>query len=205
MLFSYALMPQQIVLLSWIVLAIGLSVAYLRWRGHLGLLRRLWLPLAGFAAFGVADALVTLHGTWQAPWREANPSMRAMLLWGGWLGQCLGSALWLMAWALVFGQLEAWRTRAVGRAAIAGWLQLWLAYALAFGHLNGFVSWAAPHGALGRLFVAFYRLWSRAAGWAEPLSPFGYPLYSGLCFGAAAALGHALAVRAWAACRARRP
>ncbi|HNP73524.1 MAG TPA: hypothetical protein PKK15_20595 [Kouleothrix sp.] len=201
MLFSSALLPQELALLGCIVAAAGASVAFLRRRGRLGMLRRLWLPLASFTLFGLADALVTLHGTWQAPWREANPAMRALLLRAGWLGQCLGSALWVLAWALVLSWLEAWRERRPARAAQLGWLQLWLAYALALGHLNGFVSWAAPRGAIGGAFSAFYRAWSGAAGWLEPISPFGYPLYSGLCFGGVAALAHVLAARLAAAAR----
>src|SRR6266542_2717402 len=79
----------QIILLCSILLAIVLGLLYLRRRGHLQSLQLIWFPLLGFAIFGICDALVTLEGTWQSPWREANPSMRAFLLWGGWWGQCL--------------------------------------------------------------------------------------------------------------------
>jgi hypothetical protein len=196
MLFSSTLILQQTVLICSILLAIGLGFGYLHQRGHLQSLRPACVPLIGFAVFGICDALVTLHGTWQAPWREANPSMRAFLIWCGWWGQCLGSVLWIFAWVLVLDGLESWRSRASKRTAERiSWLRLWIVYALALGHLNGFVSWVDRSGPVATLFSLFYRFWSRNIGWIGPLSPFGYPLYSGLFFGGACALAHAIIVR----------
>src|SRR5262245_34694154 len=106
MLFSSTLLLQQIVVLCSILLAIVVGLLFLHLRGHLQSLRSIWVPLLGFAIFGICDALVTLQGTWQSPWREANPSMRAFLQWAGWQGQCLGSALWILAWTLVLDVLE---------------------------------------------------------------------------------------------------
>src|SRR5438045_2654965 len=62
MLVSSTLLFPQIILLCSILLAIVLGLLYLRWRGHLHSLRSIWLPLLGFAIFGICDALVTLQG-----------------------------------------------------------------------------------------------------------------------------------------------
>jgi len=203
MLFSNTLILQQAVLVGSILFAIILSLIYLRRRNHLHALQAVRVPLLGFAIFGICDALVTLHGTWQAPWREANPSMRAFLVWGGWRGQCLGSVLWIFAWVLVLDGMESWRDRTSKRtAACISWLRLWIVYALALGHLNGFVSWTDRAEPVAALFGLFYRFWSRNVGWLGPLSPFGYPLYSGLCFGGVCALAHALLVRLYERCQA---
>jgi len=194
MLFSSALL-QQIVLLCSILLAIVLGLLYLHWRSHLQSLRSISVPLLGFAIFGICDALLTLHGTWQSPWREANPSMRVFLLWGGWWGQCLGSALWILAWTLVLDRMESWRAGgSIRTACLASGLRLWVVYGLAIGHLNGFVSWLAPSNDVARIFAAFRRLWVTQAAWLAAISPFGYPLYSGLCFGSVCALAHVLIV-----------
>ncbi len=194
MIFSRALILQEIALVCTILISIGAGCIVLRWRAHLRVLRAMRVPLAGFALFGLCDVLVTLHGTWHAPWREANPAMRAFLFWGSWWGLCLGSALWIVAWTLVFDWLEALRECHPGRATRIGWLQLWIGYALALGHLNGFVSWTQTPSSIARLFRQFYTLWSGYAGWLGALSPFGYPLYSGLCFGAIATIIHVVIV-----------
>lgn len=194
MIFERSILGQQIVLLLSIAAAIGLAYAYLRWRHRLSSLRSLWLPLSLFTLFGTLDALVTVRGTWNAPWREGNPAMRAFLVWGGWIGQCVGSAVWIVGWTLVLDGLESLRLRLAGRwAALVGWLRLWTAYALALGHLNGFASWGAVPGAdvaTRGFFVFLDWLWAREPG-LFAISPFGYPLYAGLFFGGLCALLHA--------------
>jgi len=191
MLFSRVLLPQQVILIGSIVLAIALGIAYLCWRGRLIALRPVRIPLLLFALFGTCDALMTLSGTWQAPWREANPSMRAFLQWGGWWGQCLGSMLWILAWTLVFDGLESLRRHLHSRwMAVVDCIRLWTVYALAVGHLDGFVSWSNWPGTVAMLFRTFHHAWSVNAGWLTTLSPFGGPLYSGLCFGGLCTLVH---------------
>jgi hypothetical protein len=104
--------------------------------------------------------------------------------------------LWIFAWTLVFDAIETYRERMPKHRPVgAHWLRLWIAYALAIGHLNGFVSWLDSKGGLAFLFLAFHRWWSSAAGWLNPLSPFGYPLYSGICFGGICTLIHLAIVR----------
>jgi hypothetical protein len=170
---------------------------YLRWRGHLASLRAVRLPLLGFVVFGICDALVTLQGTWQSPWREGNPSMRAFLLLAGWLGQCLGSGLWILVWAFALDGMETLRTRLSRRgAATISVLRLWAVYALALGHLNGLVSWTQSPRMVAATFAWFYTAWRTHAAWLSALSPLGYPLYSGLFFGGLCTLAHLLA--AWA-------
>jgi hypothetical protein len=117
--------------------------------------------------------------------------MRAFLVWGGWWGQCIGSALWILAWTLVLDGLELLRRRSHPRwATLVGWIRLWTVYALAIGHLNGLVSWTSSPGVVATLFRGFYHAWSAKAGWLSALSPFGYPLYSGLFFGGLCAVVH---------------
>jgi hypothetical protein len=198
MLFTPTHIAEQIALLLAIALAAGLGIRYLNWRDHLASLRAIWLPLLGFVVFGVCDALVTLQGTWQAPWREGNPSMRAFLLWAGWWGQCLGSALWILAWALALDGMETLRARISPRGAgLLGALRLWVVYALALGHLNGLVSWTRSPRAIAAIFAWFYAAWRERAAWLGMLSPLGYPLYSGLFFGGLCALAHMLIIWAY--------
>jgi hypothetical protein len=189
MILSRAILGQQLVLLLTIGLAIGLAIVYLRWRSHLDLLRALWLPATLFAIFGTLDALVTMAGTWNGPWREANPTMRAFLLWAGWWGQCVGSFLWVIGWTLVVDGLESLRQRLGGRgASIARGMQLLALYGLAAGHISGFLSWIflARLPAVAEVFFGLYQ----RIPWLDAISPFSYPLYLGLSFGGLCTLLH---------------
>lgn len=142
MIFARALLGQELILLGAIGLALGLIVTYLRQRMQLSLLRRVWLPTLLWAIFGPLDALVTLVGTWGDPWREANPLVRAWLIWNGWVGQVLYTFLYVLFWAAVILGLEEVRRRVGGVwAFLLGATQLLILYTLAVEHLSGFLSW----------------------------------------------------------------
>lgn len=149
MIFARALVGQELILLGTIGLAIGLVVAHLRQRGQLDLLRRVWLATVLWAIFGTLDALVTMVGTWGAPWREANTMLRAMLSWDGWIGQLIYTFGWVLFWAAVVLGLEELRRRLSGvrLGGVRVWVyllgatQLVILYTLAVEHLSGFLSW----------------------------------------------------------------
>ncbi len=77
MIFTQAILGQELTLVGVIGAEMGLIYAFLRLRGHLGVLRHVWLPALLWAIFGILDALVTMVGTWGDPWREANSWLRA--------------------------------------------------------------------------------------------------------------------------------
>jgi hypothetical protein len=144
MIFARAILGQELILLGTIGLAMGLIYIYLRWRGQLGLLRRVWLPALLWAIFGTLDALVTIVGTWGDPWAEGNSLLRAMLIWGGWVGQVIYTFIWVLFWAAIVIGLEALRRRLGGSGLLAyilGAAQLVTLYMLAVGHFFGFLSW----------------------------------------------------------------
>ncbi|HEV8194257.1 MAG TPA: hypothetical protein VGP82_22635 [Ktedonobacterales bacterium] len=124
---SSGITRQRLVLFGVILLAYALAALYLRWRRHgSSLLRLAWVPAVLFAVFAPLDALVTLQGTWNLPWKEAEPTMRALLPWEGWRGVCLGFAAWVLGSAIVVDALESPRLRLNyhGRT-LVGWLQLY--------------------------------------------------------------------------------
>ncbi|HEX6817185.1 MAG TPA: hypothetical protein VF120_02335 [Ktedonobacterales bacterium] len=181
--FEPAILGQELILLGAIGLALGLIYTYLRARAQLDLLRRIWLPALLWAIFGSLDALVTMVGTWGAPWREGNPTTRAFLYWDGWLGLVVGTFLYVLFWAGVIVGLEVLRrrlARAAGGvwASIVGGAQLLTLYALAIGHFFGFLSW-----------TPYFPFWSQLdylnahAQWFFTTSPLGYDLYIGLALG----------------------
>lgn len=155
MLFARAILGQELILLGAIGLAMGLVYACLRWRGQLGMLRRVWLPALLWAIFGPLDALVTIVGTWGNPLAEGNPLVRAWLIWGAWVGQVLYTFLYVLFWAAVVSGLEALRRRVGGIwAYLLGAVQLLVLYTLAVGHLAGFLSWTVDLQPLMALIAA---------------------------------------------------
>lgn len=168
---------------------------YLRWRDRLDSARFLLIPILFFAFSGTLDALVTMHGTRDAPWRERNDAVRPFLEWGGWWGQCLATAAWIIGWSLFVDGLESLRRRLTGHwAALLNWGRLLTVYALAVGHLDGFLSWTHSPVWLADLFSVVERFLQEKAAWLEPISPFGWPLYIGLLLGGLCALVHLGAV-----------
>lgn len=142
MIFARAILGQELILVGAIGLSMGLIYTYLRQRSQLDLLHRVWLPALLWAIFGTLDALVTIVGTWGAPWREANPTLRALLIWNGWVGQVIYTFFYVLFWAAVVIGLEELRRRLGGVwAYLLGAAQLLLLYTLAVGHLSGFLSW----------------------------------------------------------------
>ncbi len=177
---------QRIVLFVAIFLAYVLAVLYLRWRQHGGsLLRLVWAPAALFGVFAPLDALVTLQGTWNLPWEEAEPTMRALLLWEGWRGVCLGFAAWILGGALFVDALESPRLRLRARGGtLVGWLQLYILYALAMGDLDGLLSWTHQPAALYQLFSSVATQCNHWLPWTIGGSGLGYLVGPSLFFGA---------------------
>lgn len=195
MIFERALLGQELILLGSIVLAMGLIYSYLRWRAQLDVLRHVWLPALLWATFGPLDALVTIVGTWGDPWREANPLVRAWLLWDGWVGQVIYTFLYVLFWAAVVFALDELRRRlGVGRlggvsgfvAYLLGALQLLILYTLALGHLYGFLSWT-PYLQTISPFIAFFEA---RTPWLFSDSPLGYLLDFGTAMGAVCTVLH---------------
>jgi len=188
-LFAHAILGPELVLLVAIALALGLTYAYLRTRAQLGLLRRVWLPALLWSIFGSLDALVTMAGTWGASQREGNPTTRAFLYSFGWLGLVLKTFFFVLFWAgLVIG-LEALRQRLGGVWAYAlGAAQLLILYALAMGHLYGFLSWTPAFFVfhVWRLIDYLYM----HARWLFTTSPLGSGLYIGLALGSLCTAAH---------------
>ena len=140
MIFAQAILAPQFVLIGAIGLAVWLVYLYLRRWGQLDLARRVWLPTLLWALFGTLDSLVTMVGTWGDPSREGNPTTRAFLYWGAWLGLTLGAFLYVLFWAAIVVALEALRRRLGGAwASVFGGVQLLILYALAIGHYFGFL------------------------------------------------------------------
>ncbi len=191
MLFSHQVVVLQVILLLTIGVSIGLVVDYLRRLGRLGYARPWLIPISLFVLFGSLDAWVTLSGTWNAPWREGNPSIRAFMEWGGWWGQCVATALWIIGWSLFVDGLGTLGRRLPGRwGTLVSHGPLLTLYALAVGHLDGLLSWTGSPAWLADLFLAFERFLREKATWLVAVSPFGMPLYSGLVFGGMCALLH---------------
>ncbi len=182
-------MSHQVVILQSILLltigaSIGLVVFTLHRLGWLGYARPWLVPIALFAVFGSLDAWVTMSGTWNAPWREGNPSIRAFMEWGGWWGQCIATAVWIAGWSLFVVGLGGLARRLPGRwGTLASTGPLLTLYALALGHLDGLLSWTGSPAWLAGLFAAFERFLGEKAAWLVAASPFGMPLYTGLFFG----------------------
>jgi hypothetical protein len=180
MVFSRAILGQELVLVGVIMLALGLVATYVRARGQLDLARRVWLPVLLWAVFGTLDALVTMVGTWGDPSREGNPTTRAFLCWGGWVGLVLGAFLYVLFWAAAIIGLEALRGRLGGVwGSILGAAQLFILYALAVGHFFGFLSW-----------TPYFPFWAQLDWlymhdrWFFTTSPLGYDSYIGVVLGA---------------------
>jgi hypothetical protein len=195
MIFSRALLGQELILLGPIGLAMGLIYTYLRWRGQLDLLHRVWLPALLWAIFGPLDALVTIVGTWGAPWAEGNPLLRAFLSWDGWVGQVIYTFVWELFWAAVVSGLEALRRRLGGVwAYLLGAVQLVTLYMLAVGHFFGFLSWT-PYLQPILPLIAFFE---EHVPWLFSDSPMGFLLNWATALGAictALHLGIAILVR----------
>ncbi|HEY8324775.1 MAG: hypothetical protein ACHQ1E_13260 [Ktedonobacterales bacterium] len=156
MIFTQAILGQELTLVGVIGAEMGLIYAFLRLRGHLGVLRHVWLPALLWAIFGILDALVTMVGTWGDPWREANSWLRAWLLWDGWVGQLIYTFLYVLIWASVVIGLEALRRRAGGFwPYLLGVAQLLILYRLALEHFYGFLTWTALNQ-LAWNFIAFF-------------------------------------------------
>ena len=192
MIFDRQIQGQQIVLLLSILVALTLAVAYLWRRGRLSSLRALAVPLALSVVFGTLDGLVTLRGTYYNPWREGNPTLRAVLLWGGWLGLCLWSVLWVFAWALVLDGLESLRLRLAGSGAkvLLRGAQLYIFYALAMLHLSDVISWIGWPTLLNQITIQFLGWLANHAPGLFTISPIGDYLYVGLFFGALCTIIH---------------
>jgi hypothetical protein len=194
------------VLLLVILLALGLAAAYLHQRGRLASVRPLVVPLTLVALFGTLDGLVTLSGTYYDPWSEGTPALRAVLMWGGWLGLCLWSMLWVFAWVLLLDGLASLRLRLTASWArdMVGGAQLYIFYTLAVLHASDVVAWIRSPALLYRMLSEFF-LWliDHAPGLLA-ITPVGYELYVGLVVGALAALIHgggaaaARKMRTWA-------
>lgn len=156
MIFTRAILGQELTLVGVIGAAMGLIYAFLRLRGHRSVLRHVWLPALLWAIFGPLDALVTIVGTWGAPWREANPLLRAWLLWDGWVGQVIYTFLYVLIWAaLIIGLEELCRRVGGVWVYLLGAAQLLILYRLALEHFYGFLSWT-PYNQLAWRFIAFF-------------------------------------------------
>lgn len=186
------LLGQQGVLLLAILLALALAIAYLWRRGRLSSLRALAVPLAVAVVFGTLDGLVTLSGTYYYPTIEGNPTLRAILLWGGWLGLCLWSVLWVFAWALVLDGLESLRLRLPwsGARVLLGGARLYIAYVLAMLHLSDVISWTGSPALLEQVITGFLGWLAVHALGLAMASPIGDYLYVGLVFGALCTILH---------------
>lgn len=146
MIFARAVLGPELILIGTIALAMGLIYTYLRWRGQLDMLRHVWLPSLLWTIFGSLDALVTIVGTWGAPWAEGNSLLRAFLYWDGWVGQVIYTFAWVLFWAAIVIGLEELRRRLGGvwaylPAYLLGAVQLIILYMLAIDHCFGFLSW----------------------------------------------------------------
>jgi hypothetical protein len=191
LLFSHPVVVRQIILLLTIGASVGLVLGYLHWRGRLGYVRPWLIPAALFAVFGSLDAWVTMSGTWNAPWREGNPSIRVFMEWGGWWGQCVATAAWIVGWSLFVVGLGTLGRRLPGRwGTLVSYGPLLTLYALALGHLDGLLSWTDSPAWLAGLFLAFERFLREKAAWLAAVSPFGMPLYTGLFLGGICAVLH---------------
>lgn len=189
---SSSLTGQRVVLFGAILLAYALAILYLLWRRHGGsLLRLTWVPAGLFAVFAPLDALVTLQGTWNFPWQEAEPTMRAFLLWQGWRGVCIGFVAWILGGVLFVDALEAPRLRLNYRGrTLVGWLQIYTLYALAMGDLDGLLSWTQLPTGLSRLFSAVAEMSNHWLPWSIGGAGLGYLVGPSLFFGALCTVTH---------------
>jgi hypothetical protein len=187
---------EQAVLITALLAAFALALLYLRRRGHLRLLSGdCWLPALLIVAFSLPDALVTLSGTWNAPSREANPFVGIFLTWAGWRGLCLALLLWILGWTLVLDGLETLRLRLPPHLApLVRTAQLFLLYALAMGHLDGFSAWTHVPAAFYAASNGLLALLRQHAAWTMPSYALAYVLYPALIFGALCAAAHALLI-----------
>ena len=104
--------------------------------------------------------------------------------WGGWWGQCVATAAWIIGWSLFVDGLGLLGRRLTGRwGTLVSHGPLLTLYALALGHLDGLLSWTDSPACLADLFLAFERFLRGKAAWLTAFSPFGTPLYTGLFFG----------------------
>jgi hypothetical protein len=180
MIFERAILGQELIIIGAIGLAMGLVYVGLRHVGYLDVLGRVWLPAAFWMVTGTLDALVTMVGTWGQPANEGNPTTRAFLYWAGWVGLTVGAFHYGLFWGAVIAGLEALRRRWGGAWSSAfGATQLLILYALATGHLAGFLSWT-PYFPLWPLLGFLYA----HDRWFFTTSPLGYDLYIGLALGA---------------------
>jgi hypothetical protein len=188
------IMAEQAALIMALLAAFALSALYLRRRGHLRLLSgACWLPALLIVAFSLPDALATLSGTWNAPSREADPFVGIFLTRAGWRGLCLALMIWILGWTLVLDGLETVRLRLPPRLApLPRAAQLFLLYALAMGHLDGFSSWTHVPAAFYAASNDLLAVLRQHAAWTMPSYALAYVLYPALVFGALCAAAHAL-------------
>jgi hypothetical protein len=167
------------------------AVAYLSWRGHLAPLRTHWAPALMILAFSVPDGLVTLRGTWAVPAREADPFVRAFLVWGGWKGLCAALVIWILGWTAALDGMEEVRLRVGGSLArIASLAQIYTLYALALGHLDGLTSWTHDPAFVSDVSSGLLNGLRQYAPWTMTVFPLAYVLYPCLFFGAVFTLAH---------------
>ncbi len=149
----------QMVELIVIVATVQLCLLAFFLRGKFNELKKLALPVFFFFVFGTADALVTVANNISAV-REGNPYARVFIELGGWKGYVFLSFLWICLWALfalVLLELRA-RVESEKEKLFLFFVCLLEFYALALGHLSGFLSWQGvfyPLGSQEEKFVLF--------------------------------------------------
>lgn len=182
----------QVALVATLSGAFVLAVAYLSWRGHLAPLRTHWVPALLILTFSVPDGLVTLRGTWGNPFREADPFVRAFLMWAGWRGLCAALIIWILGWTMALDMLESLRLRATGLLGeLLSLAQLYTLYALALGHLDGLTSWTHDPAIVYHASSGLLDALQRYVPWTMTVFPLAYVLYPCLFFGAVCTLAHA--------------
>jgi len=111
--------------------------------------------------------------------------MRALLLWEGWRGVCLGFAAWILGSAIFVDALESPRLRLRHRSrTLVGWLQIYTLYALALGDLDGMLSWTQQPTGLYQVFSAIATLFNTLLPWSVGGTGLGYLVGPSLFFGA---------------------
>lgn len=122
-------------LLEFFVILLAISVVLILYRqfGRLEALKKVWLPVFLWFAFGTGDAIMTITGTYEQASREYNPAARWFMEMWGWQGYVLLTVLWIALWSCTYFFVSGTR---YGHA-----LGLFQFYSLSFGHFIGFASW----------------------------------------------------------------